>query len=91
MLLDLPTGSGYVVNSLHSALTAISQATGYREAVTRAIGFGNDTDTTACIAGGLAGIIWNGHENGIPRAWTSALMVPEESAGLLALYRQSVR
>jgi ADP-ribosylglycohydrolase len=48
-------GSGYVVDSLRSARWAC-QAEDYRAVMHRAIGLGHDTDTTACIAGGIAGL-----------------------------------
>jgi ADP-ribosylglycohydrolase len=37
--------------------------------------YGNDTDTTAAISGGLAGIRWSLDERsgGIPRKWLDAL------------------
>jgi len=48
-------GGGYVVDCLHSARLALQEPT-YAEVVRAAIALGNDTDTTACVAGGLAGI-----------------------------------
>jgi ADP-ribosylglycohydrolase len=35
--------------------------------VRRAIALGNDTDTTACVAGGIAGIRWGRAD--IPERW----------------------
>lgn len=64
------TGSGYVVDCLRSARWALQQPT-YEEVVRAAIGLGHDTDTTACVAGGLAGLR-DGIE-GIPLRWRSAL------------------
>lgn len=65
-----PHGSGYVVDSLWSARQAL-QAGSYEEVVRKAIQFGHDTDTTACIAGGLAGIRYG--IDGIPERWKNAL------------------
>lgn len=48
-------GSGFVIDSLFSAKAAV-EAGPYETAVRTAIAFGQDTDTTACIAGGIAGI-----------------------------------
>ena len=47
----------------------------YRDTILRAVRYGNDTDTTAAIAGGLAGIRWGLDESsgGIPREWLEAL------------------
>ena len=48
-------GSGYVVDCIKTALEA-NKRSSYEEVVKAAIAFGNDTDTTACVAGGIAGI-----------------------------------
>lgn len=48
---DAPQGSGYVVDSLWSAKAACQEST-YAGVVKAAVALGNDTDTTACIAGG---------------------------------------
>ena len=39
------------------------------------MGYGNDTDTSAAIAGGLAGIYWDtdAEASGVPTAWLAAL------------------
>ena len=60
-------GSGYVVDSFWSGWDAARGASSYRETVKRAIEYGNDTDTTACVAGGLAGVHWG--VGGIPEEW----------------------
>jgi ADP-ribosylglycohydrolase len=48
-------GTGYVFNSLWSARMARDESD-FESVVRAAIAFGNDTDPTACITGGLAGI-----------------------------------
>jgi ADP-ribosyl-[dinitrogen reductase] hydrolase len=63
-------GSGYVVDCLRSARWA-AQAGSYEQVVKAAIGLGHDTDTTACVAGGIAGI-----RDGImavPERWRTSL------------------
>lgn len=64
-------GSGYVVDSLRSAVMLMRDAKSYEDVVKRAIALGDDTDTTACIGGGLAGIMFG--YDGIPTRWTDAL------------------
>ena len=64
-------GSGYVVDSLWSALSAVWRSSSYEDAIKKSIQYGNDTDTTACIAGGLAGIIYG--YSGIPDRWIQEL------------------
>ncbi|GAA5481819.1 ADP-ribosylglycohydrolase family protein [Haloferula sargassicola] len=64
---DLPPGgTGYVVDSLHSARHAC-RGNDYASIVRAAISLGHDTDTTACLAGGIAGIRHG--KNGIPQDW----------------------
>ncbi|PXX42646.1 ADP-ribosylglycohydrolase family protein [Undibacterium pigrum] len=64
-------GSGYVVDSLRSARMVL-EAGNYEAVVRAAVRLGNDTDTTACIAGGLAGI--RDGIDGIPERWREQLL-----------------
>lgn len=64
-------GTGYVVDTLWSARIALETTDDYAGAVRQAIAFGHDTDTTAAVAGGLAGIRYGLY--GIPLAWREAL------------------
>ncbi|MGN8064868.1 ADP-ribosylglycohydrolase family protein [Ralstonia sp. 22111] len=68
---DAPQGSGYVVDSFWSAMHCVLSTHSYEDCVKRAVALGNDTDTTACIAGGLAGLVYG--EDAIPRRWLAAL------------------
>lgn len=74
-------GSGYVVDSLRSARDAL-KACSYEETVRAAIRLGNDTDTTACIAGGIAGL--RGGVAEIPERWRDHLRGREIYEPLLA-------
>ena len=65
--LDDVESSGYVIKTLECALHCLLTTSSYREAVLKAVNFGNDTDTTAAVCGGLAGIYY-GFE-GIPSEW----------------------
>ena len=64
-------GRGHVVDSFWSAWDAFAKSSDYRETVISAVRYGNDTDTTAAIAGGLAGAYWG--IAGIPSAWQDGL------------------
>lgn len=75
------SGGGYVVDCLHSAATAL-RADSFRSVVQRAIALGNDTDTTAAVAGGIAGIRYG--VDGIPEAWLQKLAGRGEVEPLLA-------
>src|SRR5687768_1893242 len=65
------SGRGYVVDSFWSAWDAFAGAASYRDTIERAVACGNDTDTTAAIAGGLAGIRWG--IGGVLAEWLEGL------------------
>ena len=75
------TGGGYVVDSLRSAVMIMKTAASYEEAVKQAVSLGNDTDTVACITGGLAGIRF-GYDN-IPVRWIEALRDRDKAEKLI--------
>ena len=72
-ILAWPTraGRGHVIDAFWSAWDAFEGADSYRDTIARAVAYGRDTDTTACIAGGLAGSYWG--FDGIPHEWQSRL------------------
>lgn len=80
------SGSGYVVDCLHSARSALA-AGPYETAVRAAIALGHDTDTTACVAGGLAGV--RDGLQAIPERWRNALAGREWLDPLLARLRRA--
>jgi ADP-ribosylglycohydrolase len=68
------SGRGFVLDSFWSAWDAFSGADSYHDAVVRAIRYGQDTDTTAAIAGGLAGSYFGVDD--IPAEWRAGLREP---------------
>ncbi len=64
-------GRGSVWDAFWSAWDAFAGASTYQDTIERAIAYGNDTDTTAAIAGGLAGIYWG--IDGIPQTWLDGM------------------
>ena len=62
---------GYVIDTLESSLWCLLNSSSYSEAVLKAINLGGDTDTTAAVTGGLAGIYY-GVEN-IPQKWMNQI------------------
>ncbi|MCB9101468.1 MAG: ADP-ribosylglycohydrolase family protein [Anaerolineales bacterium] len=73
-------GTGYVVDCLHSARWAL-QAGSYEQVVKSAIALGRDTDTTACVAGGIAGL--RDGVQAIPPRWRAHLRGQELVTPLL--------
>jgi ADP-ribosyl-[dinitrogen reductase] hydrolase len=72
---DLPlseiSSSGYVVHCLEASIWCLLSTDSYSEAVLKAVNLGDDTDTTACVTGGIAGLLY-GAEN-IPESWMNLL------------------
>lgn len=63
--------SGYVLHSLEASLWCFLNLNTYEETVLKVVNLGGDTDTTAAITGGLAGMYY-GIDN-IPQKWISTL------------------
>lgn len=63
--------SGYVAHSLEAALWSVGRTADFRTAILTAANLGGDADTTAAIAGQLAGALYGA--SGIPREWLEKL------------------
>lgn len=68
---DEISGSGYVVEALEAALWCLLNTSDYKSLALKAVNLGEDTDTTAAIAGGLAGIFYGA--DSIPDEWLKIL------------------
>lgn len=64
-------GTGYVVHCLHAALWSVSVTDDFRGAVLAAANLGEDADTTAAVAGQIAGAVYG--LSGIPAEWLAKL------------------
>ena len=62
---------GYVLHTYEAALWCLANTTSYTDCVLTAVNLGSDTDTTAAVAGALAGIVYG--VEGIPSDWLSML------------------
>ena len=60
--------SGYVLDTLEAALWCLIHSDSYKQCVLMAVNLGEDTDTVAAVAGGLAGILY-----GVPEDWLNEL------------------
>lgn len=63
--------TGYVVDSLEAAIWCVSSTNSYAECIKKAVNLGNDTDTIAAIAGGIAGCYYGYSE--IPKQWIECI------------------
>jgi len=63
--------SGYVIETLEASTWCLMTTDSYDSSVLKAVNLGGDTDTTAAVTGGLAGLLY-GYEQ-IPKHWIDAL------------------
>ena len=63
---------GYVVSTLEAALWCVMNTDNYKDCILKAVNLGEDTDTVAAIAGGLAGVLY-GVES-IPASWLNKII-----------------
>lgn len=78
--------SGYVVDTLEAALWCLLTTDSYRDCVLAAVNLGEDTDTVAAVAGGLAGLYYGiGSEKGIPEKWIDMIAKKEWIKSLCSL------
>lgn len=76
---DLKSG-GYVIESLEASLWFFLQRDSYERTILDIINLGHDTDTSAAIVGGLAGMYYG--EKGIPEYWRASLSRLEDIVDL---------
>lgn len=63
--------TGYVVDTLEAAVWCLMTTYDYKSCVLKAVNLGDDTDTVAAVAGGLAGALYG--VEGIPDDWYNKL------------------
>lgn len=70
------SSSGYVLHSLEASIWCLLTTDNYKDATLKAVNLGEDTDTTAAITGGLAGLLY-GFDT-IPENWVEQLARRED-------------
>ena len=68
---DAIQSGGYVIQTLEASIWCLLTTNNYEEAVLKAANLGGDTDTTASVTGGLAGLLY-GFES-IPKTWVVSI------------------
>lgn len=63
--------SGYVIYTLEASIWCLMTTDNYEAATLKAVNLGDDTDTTAAVTGGLAGLLY-GFDT-IPESWVQQL------------------
>ena len=78
--------SGYVVHTLEASIWCLLNTGSFRESTLRAVNLGEDTDTTATVTGGLAGIYYG--VSSIPDEWLHQLARREDLGRLFENFHQ---
>lgn len=73
--LEIRSG-GYVIETIEASIWCLLTTDNYKEAVLKSVNLGHDTDTTAAVTGGLAGLLYGFDE--IPKEWVKKIAKREE-------------
>jgi ADP-ribosyl-[dinitrogen reductase] hydrolase len=65
-----------VVDTLEASVWCLLNTGSFEEAVPKAVNLGEDTDTTAAVTGGLAGVHYG--PDGIPQRWIDQIAWRED-------------
>lgn len=79
---------GYVMETLTASLWCLLTTDNFSDCVLKAVNLGDDTDTTGCVAGGLAGVVYG--LDAIPAEWRAALPRQKDLRELFAKFEQSL-
>jgi len=86
---DSIRGSGYVLHCLEASIWSFLTTNNYAEAVLKAVNLGEDTDTTACVTGALAGLYYG--EESIPMLWSIKLAREQDIKNLAEAFTESIK
>ncbi|GJD16675.1 ADP-ribosylation/crystallin J1 [Rivularia sp. IAM M-261] len=82
------SSDGYVIDTLEASLWCLLNSSDYESAVLKAVNLGGDTDTTAAVTGGLAGIYY-GVEN-IPADWIDQIARKDDIIDLVNRFMKAL-
>jgi len=82
------SSGGYVIHTLTASLWCLLTTTSFSECVLKAVNLGDDTDTTGCVAGGLAGLLYG--TQAIPPEWVAALPRQDDLRTLFGRFCESL-
>ena len=79
--------TGYVIHTLEASLWSLLISIDFRSCVLQAVNLGLDTDTTGCVAGGLAGACFGIGD--IPNKWITQLVKQKDLAQLFKTFERN--
>ena len=77
---------GYVVSTLEAAIWCFLNTGSYAECVLKAVNLGHDTDTTAAVAGSIAGAYYG--TDGIPADWLGCIAEKDRIADMISRFEE---
>ncbi len=80
--------TGYVIHTLTAGLWCLLTTRRFQDCVLTAVNLGGDTDTTGCVAGGLAGVAYG--VQAIPAEWIQALARQPDLEALFRSFAHSM-
>lgn len=84
---DEISGSGYVVDTLKAALWCLLNTKNYKDCIKLAVSLGEDTDTVAAVAGGLAALMYEE----LPNEWFDKIIDRKHITDLCYAFSNAVR
>lgn len=81
---DVVPSTGQIVQTLEAAVWSFLTTQSYEDAVLRAVNLGGDTDSIACITGGLAGLCYG--VSNIPERWRTAIARAEDLEDMISRF-----
>ncbi len=85
---DKIRSSGYVIDTLEASLWCLLNNQSYYYPVLSAVNLGCDTDTIACLVGGVAGFYYGFKK--IPKSWIQKIVRKEDIAQLANRFYNSL-
>jgi len=80
--------SGYVIDTIEASIWCLLTTDNYTDAVLQAVNLGGDTDTTACVTGALAGLLYGFDD--IPKKWVEKLARSKDIEDLAIRFANSL-
>lgn len=81
-------GSGYVIHTLEASVYWLLRGNTFSETTLGAVNLGDDTDTTGCVAGALAGLLWG--QDAIPQRFLLPIARRAELGGWFGQFADKI-
>lgn len=77
-----------MIHTLEASVWCLLNTSSFQDAVLKAVNLGEDTDTTGCVNGGLAGLYYG--LNSIPKDWRNIIARKENIGQILSKFVNKV-